>query len=736
MWEETLQKKYNNTSRNFDATDTHKVVFNGAGTQKITFENTYSGFANVEFKNPNIELASSIRGFDLGQDLNLTISTDEFGINGTWKINGHSLGNGAINSGDQFIFTEGTLDFGGSTVQIKNDLLQSGGTIYLNGGKLNVPGDYYIAGSRSIGTDGNEIVTQTSSSKDAYLEMAKDADEVRVGGDFLTYSYEDHSDHLKAGTLYVGGNFTEKYNNTSRNFDATGTHKVIFNGTGTQKITFENTNSGFANVEFQNPNIELASSIRGFELGQDINLTISTDTFGINGTWKLNGHSLGDGAINTGDQFTFTGGIWNFGGSTVQIKNDLLQTGGTIYLNGGKLNVPGDYYIAGSRSIGDDGEEDVTQTSNSKDAYLEMVKTADEVRVGGDFLTYSYEDHRDYLTAGTMYVGGNFTQKAGSSYNFAASGSHTVILDSEEKQNVLFEKDASHFNNLKLTKGSDNYTFTPENCWNTLIEAETTTVTKVSVTPEKAELEPGDSQRFTAKVEGTGNPDTAVTWSIFGNEKAGTNISGDGLLTISDNETAKNIVVRATSVEDTDKYAEATVTIKTKEPEEDTGDQGGDKPGGDMSGEDSTTEDHPQMPGEIKPGGGTQTVTPEQPDKSSQGGTADLPAAGTIITDDNTDTSYEIVEEGKTVVYKKVLNVNVKKVVIPNVVNLNGNTYNVINISNNAFNKCTKLTSITISNNVTIIGSKAFNKCKSLKKIVIPAGVKSIGKMLLPDVRA
>ena len=147
-----------------------------------------------------------------------------------------------------------------------------------------------------------------------------------------------------------------------------------------------------------------------------------------------------------------------------------------------------------------------------------------------------------------------------------------------------------------------------------------------------------------------------------------------------------------------------------------------------MSGEDSTTEDHPQMPGEIKPGGGTQTVTPEQPDKSSQGGTADLPAAGTIITDDNTDTSYEIVEEGKTVVYKKVLNVNVKKVVIPNVVNLNGNTYNVINISNNAFNKCTKLTSITISNNVTIIGSKAFNKCKSLKKIVIPAGVKSIGK--------
>lgn len=716
---ENFTEKYGSSSYNFNATGTHKVVFNGTDTQKITFENTNSGFTNVEFKNPNIELASSIRGFDLGQDLNLTISADEFGINGTWKINGHSLGNGAINTGERFTFTGGTLDFGGSTVQIKNDLLQTGGTIYLNGGKLNVPGDYYIAGSRSIGTDGNEIVTQTSSNKDAYLEMVKDAEEVHIGGDFLTYSYENHSDHLKAGTLYVGGNFTEKYDSNGYNFNATGTHKVVFNGADKQKITFENTTSGFANVEFQNSNIEFASSIRGFELGQDLNLTISTDEFGINGTWKLNGYSLGNGAINTGNQFTFTGGIWDFGGSTVQIKNDLLQTGGTMYLNGGKLNVPGDYYIAGSRSIGDDGEEDVTQTSSSKDAYLEMVKAADEVRVGGDFLTYSYENHRDYLTAGTMYVGGSFTQKAGSSYNFAASGSHTVILDSEEKQNVQFENDASHFNNLKLTQSRDNYTFTPDNCWNNLIEEETTVVTRVSVTPAKAELEPGVSQQFTAEVEGTGNPDTVVIWSISGNEKAGTNISGDGLLTVADDETAQQIMVRATSVEDGDKYAEATVTIKTKEPEEDTGD---------------TTEDRPQTGG-TNPGGNHQAVIPEQPDSGHQGdssqqtgGTADLPTAGTIIIDDNTDTSYEVVEEGKTVIYKKVLNVNVKKVVIPNVVNLNGRTYNVVNISNNAFNKCTKLTSITISNNVTVIGSKAFNKCKSLKKIVIPAGVKSIGK--------
>ncbi len=737
-------EKYGSASSNFNATGTHKVVFNGTDTQKIIFERTNSGFANVEFKNPNIEFASSIRGFELGQDLNLTISTDEFGINGTWKLNGHSLGNGAINTGDQFTFTKGIWDFGGSTVQIKNDLLQTGGTIYLNGGKLNVPGDYYIAGSRSIGDDGNEVVTQTSNSKDAYLEMVKDADEVRVGGDFLTYSYENHSDYLKAGTLYVGGNFTEKYGSASSNFNATGTHKVVFNGTDTQKIIFERTNSGFANVEFKNPNIEIASAIRGFELGQDINLTISADEFGIDGTWKLKGHSLGSGAINTGDQFTFTEGIWDFGGSTVQIKNNLLQTGGTIYLNGGKLNVPGDYYIAGSRSIGDDGEEDVTQTSSSKDAYLEMVKDADEVRVGGDFLTYSYENHSDYLTAGTMYIGGDFTQKSGSSYNFAASGTHTVVLNSESKQNVVFESDSSHFNNLKLTKDRNNYTFNPENCWNKLISdqiSEEPVVTGVRITPNSLQLLAGEKQQLTAVVEGTNHPSQEVTWILSGNNSAQTTVDSNGVLSIARDETAATVIVTAQSVEDNKKTASLTVIIRQPE-EDDTGTTEDDpsKPSDDVEQpvspddtEQPAPSDDTEQPEEnnpsVKPGETIEDNKDSQESvKPGESDSSDLPASGTTITDEETNADYQVVEQGKTVVYKKVLNVNVVNVTIPSVVNINGITYNVTNIANNAFSKCKKIKKIIISNNITVIGNGAFNKCTSLKRIVIPAKVTSIGK--------
>ncbi|MBQ5675290.1 MAG: leucine-rich repeat domain-containing protein [Lachnospiraceae bacterium] len=92
-----------------------------------------------------------------------------------------------------------------------------------------------------------------------------------------------------------------------------------------------------------------------------------------------------------------------------------------------------------------------------------------------------------------------------------------------------------------------------------------------------------------------------------------------------------------------------------------------------------------------------------------------------------------------------------KTVKIPNTITVDNKTYKVTSIAEDAFEKdtvltkvtigsnitsigtsaffgCKKLTTVTIGNNVTKIGEKAFYKCEKLKKITIPSRVSSIGK--------
>ena len=56
----------------------------------------------------------------------------------------------------------------------------------------------------------------------------------------------------------------------------------------------------------------------------------------------------------------------------------------------------------------------------------------------------------------------------------------------------------------------------------------------------------------------------------------------------------------------------------------------------------------------------------------------------------------------------------------------NGNTYEVLEIGESAFDECSKLTSVIIPNTVTSIGKYAFCECEELTSLTIPNSVKSI----------
>lgn len=56
---------------------------------------------------------------------------------------------------------------------------------------------------------------------------------------------------------------------------------------------------------------------------------------------------------------------------------------------------------------------------------------------------------------------------------------------------------------------------------------------------------------------------------------------------------------------------------------------------------------------------------------------------------------------------------------IPDTVQINGKTYKVVSIANNALKNNKKLKKITIGNNIKTIGNNAFYGCKKLKNITI-----------------
>ena len=78
--------------------------------------------------------------------------------------------------------------------------------------------------------------------------------------------------------------------------------------------------------------------------------------------------------------------------------------------------------------------------------------------------------------------------------------------------------------------------------------------------------------------------------------------------------------------------------------------------------------------------------------------------------------------------YVSNTNPEAKSITIPSTVKIDGVTYKVTRIEDNAFASNTQLTGVTIGSNVVVIGSKAFYKCKNLSKVKIKTkALSSIG---------
>lgn len=83
-------------------------------------------------------------------------------------------------------------------------------------------------------------------------------------------------------------------------------------------------------------------------------------------------------------------------------------------------------------------------------------------------------------------------------------------------------------------------------------------VRSVALSPEKAAVEKGKTQSFTAQVEAVNEADESLTWSVDG---ADSSIDENGLLTVGKDETAKTLTVTAVSNYNNEIKATAEVTV-------------------------------------------------------------------------------------------------------------------------------------------------------------------------------
>ncbi len=305
------------------------------------------------------------------------------------------------------------INLNGYRFKVEADLIQTGGTLDVNGGRLEVAGNYTI-------------------SEDSYFEMTEEDGYVLVRGNFKTISKKDHTGKLTAGTMEVKGDFIQ-INGTHCNFYASGSHRVILSGEDQQTIGFFSTMDKFNILENRNTSGKELIFEKIYNAEVFINNTSGLSTMTVdNHAWSL----TGDEVIN-GDLYIKRNTL-DLGGKTLKVNGNLIQTGGTLDVNGGRLEIAGDYKISGS-------------------SYLEMTREEDYVLVGGNFETKSSYNHEGKLTAGTIEVKGNFTQINGTHYNFDTSGTHKVVLSGEKQQTINFFSGISKFNILenKNTSGKE-----------------------------------------------------------------------------------------------------------------------------------------------------------------------------------------------------------------------------------------------------------------------------------------
>ena len=348
-----------------------------------------------------------------------------------YSLNGHSLTvNGDVyNSGTLTVRSDGCLNVTGN-VTVQN------GLIHPMGGTINIDGDLRLMNAQ-ISEDGTVSYVGQNNWDYYYGRIIMDDadDHVNVGGTFAVCT--GYESTMTKGVLEIKGDLLQFSNFSTSCFYSSGEHKVILNGSKKQIVAMNGNASTFGILELKN------SSKDGIVFTTPVNCSklIKNDSVLTLPEGQKIGWTVNEETEEYNGDLTLVSGDLDLNGKELIVHGNLIQKSGTVYLNGGKLVVEGNYEL-------------------SDRSQLKMTNEKDVLTVKKDFTTSSIMSGADYLTNGTMYVGGNISQKNGAKNSICAAGAHTLVLNGTEAQTVNFEGDQSYFASLKIENTSkDGVTF-------------------------------------------------------------------------------------------------------------------------------------------------------------------------------------------------------------------------------------------------------------------------------------
>jgi hypothetical protein len=292
------------SNESYQSSSHHRTLLNGTSIQNVAFGSCAgaSYFNRVEFANPaganftsavTIQDSTVVSGPVTGVGTTITLNGD-FADSGSsqWQPENTVIGSGthtfAGTLRSTVRFTNSTSL--GSNIAVDGNVISQGGSLTLNGHKLSMTRNF-------------------TANTSAFLNMSLAGDTLAVDSS-ATFDGGNNSGRLTGGVVLIGKNFTQSCSTGNESYQASGTHKTVFNGGGTQQAIF----GSCAGASYFN-DVDVA--------GADVRFT----TLVVN--HNLNNLSGGHLTINSSTTTTVNNNLSLLAGSTTT-NNGTLRYHGTL----------------------------------------------------------------------------------------------------------------------------------------------------------------------------------------------------------------------------------------------------------------------------------------------------------------------------------------------------------------------------------------------------------------------